>query len=113
MVRSRAQLLRRLAHLAAFAVQGTLVQVSLRCGTASCGCHRNPDRRHGPHGYLKFRDPAGRATALYVPRAHAQEADQAVRAWRELGPTLVALGQLNRQALRARLRRRPDAAAGR
>ena len=113
MARSRAGLLRRLAHLAAFAVPGTLVEVSLRCGTASCGCHRDPARRHGPHVYLKFRDPEGRATALYVPRAHAQEARRAVGAWRALWDTSVALGQLNRQALRTRLRRRKDAAAGR
>jgi len=113
MARSRAALLRRLARLAAFAVPGTLVQVFLRCGTASCACHRDPARRHGPHVYLKFRDPAGRATGLYVPRAHAPEARRAVGAWRALWDTSVAVGQLNRQALRARLRRRKDAAAGR
>lgn len=113
MVRSRERLHRRLEQLAAFAVPGTLVEVHLRCGTASCGCHRDPDRRHGPHVYLKFRDPEGRATALYVPRAHAREAKQAVRAWRQLRHTLGALGQLNRQALRTRLRRRTHAAAGR
>jgi len=113
MGRSRAQLLRRLAHLAAFAVPGTLVEVHLRCGTASCACHRDPARRHGPHVYLKFRDPEGRATALYVPRAHAPEARRAVGAWRALRDTIVAVGQLNRQALRTRVRRRHDATAGR
>jgi hypothetical protein len=113
MARSRTQLRARLERLAEFAVQGTLVEVYLRCGTASCGCHRDPDRRHGPHLYLKFRDPQGRATSLYVPRAQARAVQQAARAWREAWETLVALGQLNRQALRQRLRRRTDAAAGR
>lgn len=113
MARSRTQLGARLHKLAEFAVQGTLVEVYLRCGTASCGCHRDPDRRHGPHLYLKFRDPLGRATGLYVPRAHARAVKQAAQAWGRAWETLVALGQLNRQALRQRLRRRKHAAAGR
>lgn len=113
MARSRAQLLTRLQRLAEFAVQGTVVEVYLRCGTASCGCHRDPARRHGPHVYLKFRDPEGRATALYVPRAHAREVKEAARAWGEIWDTLVALSQLNRQALRGRLGRRKHAGPGR
>jgi Family of unknown function (DUF6788) len=113
MVRSRAGLLRRLTHLAAIAVPGTLVEVFLRCGTASCGCHRDPARRHGPHLYLKFRDPEGRATSLYVPRAQAAAARRAVQAWHVLWDTSVVVGHLNRQALRTRWRRKPGAAAGR
>lgn len=113
MARSRAALLRQLTHLAEIAVPGTLVEVFLRCGTASCGCHRDPARRHGPHLYLKFRDPDGRATSLYVPRAQAAAARRAVQAWRALWDTSMAVGHLNRQALRTRLRRKPGAAAGR
>ena len=113
MARLRARLLRRLAHLAALAVPGTLVEVFLRCGTASCGCHRDPARRHGPHLYLKFRDSEGRATGLYVPRAHAGEVRRAAEAWKALWETSVAVGDLNRQALRPRLRRKTDAARGR
>jgi hypothetical protein len=113
MARSRTRLLRRLAHLAALAVPGTLVEVFLRCGTASCGCHRDPARRHGPHLYLKFRDPAGRATALYVPRAHAAAVRRAAEAWKALWATSMAVGDLNRQALRPRLRRKTDATRGR
>ena len=113
MARSRARLLRRLAHLATVAVPGTLVEVFLRCGTASCGCHRDPARRHGPHLYLKFRDPEGRATGLYVPRAHAAEVRRAAAAWTALWETSVAVGELNRQAVRQRLRRKTDAARGR
>jgi hypothetical protein len=94
-------------------VQGTLVEVHLRCGTASCACHRDPTRRHGPHSYLKFRDPEGRATGLYLPRAHAKEARRAVAAWSELWETIVALGHINRQAIRERVRRRRDGATGR
>jgi hypothetical protein len=110
---SRASLLRRLERLAGFAVQGTLVEVLVRCGTPSCGCHRDPERRHGPHLYLKFRGPEGRSTSLYVPRGQVREVQRAVEAWSEVWETLVTVGELNRQALRKRLRRGNDAAAGR
>lgn len=114
MARSRAALLQRLARLAGFAVQGTLVEVYLRCGTASCGCHRDPSRRHGPNLYLKFRDAGGSSTGLYVPKTHAKEARRAVAAWSELWGTIVTLGELNRRALRERVRRqRRSRAAGR
>ena len=92
---------------------GTLVEVFLPWGTASCGGHRDPARRHGPHLDLKFRDPAGRATRLYVPRAHAAAVRRAAAAGTALWATSVAVGELNRQALRQRLRRKTDAARGR
>ena len=110
MARSRIRLQQRMAQLAEVAVQGTLVEVYLRCGTASCACHRDPERRHGPHSYLKFRDPEGRATGLYLPRAHLKEARRAVAAWGELWETIVAVGHINRQALRGRVRRSRDGA---
>lgn len=105
MARSKTVLLQRLSRLADLAVPGTLVEVFLRCGTASCVCHREPDRRHGPHLYLKFRTPQGRATSLYVPRAQAAAARQAVKAWSALWDTSMAVGHLNREALRTRVRR--------
>ena len=63
--------------------------------------------------YLKFREPAGRATGLYVPRAHAAEVRRAAAAWKALWETSVAVGALNRQAVRQRLRRKPGTAGGR
>ena len=113
MARSRAALLRRLTQLAELAVQGTLVQVYVKCGTASCSCHNDRERRHGPHSYLKFRNPEGRPTALYIPHDHAELTQRAVEAWGELRETIASLSQLNREALRGRLRRRKGAAAGR
>jgi len=48
-----------------------------------------------------------------VPRAHAAEVRRAAAAWKALWETSVAVGGLNRQALRQRLRRKTDAARGR
>lgn len=104
--RSRSTLLRALSSLATIAIQGNLAESLLRCGTKSCGCHRDPARRHGPHLYLKFRTREGRSTGLYVPRSHEAEMRRAVAAWAELWQAVLELGQLNREALRARMRRK-------
>jgi hypothetical protein len=95
-----------LQALAGHAIQGTLVELMLRCGTPSCGCHQDPARRHGPHLYLKFRDEKGRSTSLYIPRESEREIRAAVLAWSRLWQTIVRLSHRNRRALKQRLRRR-------
>ena len=42
-------LLRKLLHAAPIMIQGGLSETTRRCGNPSCACHRDPDRRHGPH----------------------------------------------------------------
>lgn len=109
MAKPQSLLLRRLATLATVAVPGTLVETFVKCGTPTCGCATDPTRRHGPHTYLKFKDARGKATAIYVPQPHVAEVRRAVDAWKALWETSVALGDANRETLRTRLRRRPDA----
>jgi len=104
--RSPTRLLRQLQALAGRAIQGTLVEVMLRCGTPSCGCHQDPRRRHGPHLYLKFRDERGKSTSLYIPRDHEREIRQAVESWSRMWQAMVELSHRNRQSLKERLRRR-------
>lgn len=106
MARAKRQLLQRIARIAEVAVPGSLVENYLTCGTASCSCHRDPDRRHGPNVYLKYKKADGRQTALYVPKIHAEQARQASDAWRELRELIAELGELNRQELRERVRRK-------
>ena len=48
---------------------------------------------------MKFRDAAGRATGLYVPRAHAAEVRRAAAAWKALWETSVAVGELRTTAV--------------
>jgi hypothetical protein len=110
MTKKRTSLLKRLPQLAELAMQGSLAEVFLTCGTKTCGCHSDPARRHGPHLYLKFKDSAGKQTSLYVPRSHEREIRKVAEAWREHWETIVALSDLNREELRERLRQRKDAA---
>jgi hypothetical protein len=92
--------------LADRAIQGTLVELMLRCGTPSCGCHQDPARRHGPHLYLKFRNENGRSTSLYIPRGSEREIRAAAQAWSRLWTRIVRLSHRNRHAFKQRLRRR-------
>jgi len=105
--RSTAKLLQQLQALGDHAIQGNLVDVMVTCGTATCGCHKDPSRRHGPHLYLRFRDLNGRSRSMYVPRSHEKEMREAVEAWGRMWQLMLELSQINREALRERLRRRP------
>jgi len=105
MGRDEKRLLQRLGRAVEVAVPGTLAEVHLRCGTPSCRCHRDPALRHGPHLYVKYRNPSGRSTAVYVPRSGEAEARRAVAAWGEAWRILVAIGEKNLEALRERMRR--------
>ena len=100
------QLLSRLPALGEHAIQGSLVEVLLTCGTPTCGCHQHPKRRHGPHLYLRYRDQKGRSRSMYVPRSHEGEMREAVQAWGQMWEAMLELSQNNREALRERLRRR-------
>lgn len=106
LARSQSKLLKQLPELGRVAVQGTLVEVMLRCGTASCGCHKDPSRRHGPHLYLKFRNAQGKSTSFYVPRSHEGEVREAVHAWATMRQITLELAGHNRDQLAKRLRRK-------
>ena len=92
-------LIKQLVDLAETAVQGSLVEMMLRCGKRSCACQTDPGRRHGPALYLKFRNAAGRSTSLYIPRRHEAEARRGVEAWEQLRLVITELTQQNREAL--------------
>jgi len=100
------QWLRDFQSLGEMAVPGTLVEVMLRCGKATCGCRNDPSRRHGPHLYLKYRDEEGRQRALYIPRSHEREVRKAVEAWSKMREAMAHLGSENRKALAKKLRQR-------
>lgn len=45
-----------------------LVEHGIRCGKPNCKCATS-DYRHGPYAYLYWRDGAGDAHRVYVPKA--------------------------------------------
>ncbi len=103
---AKSRLLQRLQTLGDNAVPGTLCEVMLRCGKASCGCRNELNRRHGPHLYLKFQNEEGRSTSLYIPRSHEREVRRGVEAWSKMREAVAQLGNQNRKALANQLRQR-------
>jgi Family of unknown function (DUF6788) len=95
----RQRLIQRLLQASETMVQGGLSETSRRCGNPNCICSRDPDRLHGPHLYITFRE-GGKSRSLYVPPEHAEAARQAQQAWAEFWNIGCSLAQLNRERLR-------------
>ncbi len=92
------QLVRRLLRVAETMVQGGLSETSRRCGNPNCVCQRDPNRLHGPHLYITFREH-NKSRSLYVPAEHAKIARQAQKAWAAYWKIGCALAKLNRDRL--------------
>lgn len=81
-----------LGHAAQSMVQGSLSELTRRCGDASCACASDPAARHGPHLYFKY-TAAGTTHSVYVPAEHGTVIKDAQGAWRhfqELGTVIAA-----------------------
>lgn len=98
----REELVERLLDQAQRMIQTGFSQIRRTCGTASCGCHRDKKRKHGPYTYVSFRTLEGRASGMYVPAAHVEEVQRGRQAWREFQKTARSLAALNRQEMKRR-----------
>jgi len=99
-VGKRTKLLRDLVRHAETMIQAGVSRTTRTCSTASCGCHVDPSRRHGPHTYLTFRAATGKNTSVYVAPEHVDEALDAKAAWDRFWETAVAVAAGNREGLR-------------
>lgn len=99
MRKQQQRLIRQLLLASEVMVQGGLSETSRRCGNPGCICYRDPERLHGPHLYITFRED-GKSRSLYVPPEHAEAARRAQRAWADFWEIGCALSKLNRDHLR-------------
>ena len=97
------QLVRRLLRVAETMVQGGLSETSRRCGNPNCICQRDPQRLHGPHLYITYREN-NKSCSLYVPAEHAKVARQAQKAWATFWRIGCSLAKLNRDRLQKQWR---------
>ena len=93
------RLIKRLLQATETMVQGGLSETSRRCGNPNCICQRDPERLHGPHLYITYRED-DKSRSLYVPPEHAKAARQAQQAWAAFWKIGCALAALNREQLR-------------
>lgn len=98
MIRQEA-LLRKLLRASRIMIQGGLSETTRCCGNPNCACHRDPDRRHGPHLYITWTEN-GRSRSLYVPADHVQQARRAHAAWTQFWESAVLLAAGNREEFR-------------
>jgi hypothetical protein len=98
-MRKQERLIERLVRATEIMVQGGLSESSRRCGNPSCVCFRDPERLHGPHLYVTYRED-GKSRSLYVPPEYAKAAHQAQQAWATFWEIGCSLAKLNRDRLR-------------
>ena len=85
-------------------VQGSLSEITRQCGDPSCGCARDPAKRHGPHLYLKF-NAEGKTYSVYVPSQLAPVVRSAHSAWLRFQELGLRLSAANRERLLRDLKR--------
>lgn len=105
-MRRQEQLVKRLLLATEKMVQGGLSETSRRCGNPNCICQRDPERLHGPHLYITYREDR-KSRSLYVPPEHAKAARQAQQAWAAFWKIGCALAALNREQLRRQWQKQP------
>ena len=91
-MKSKVLFISELDETAQTMIQGSLSEVTRQCGDPTCACAWDPQRRHGPHLYLKFSSD-GQARSVYVPPGHAQVLRESHQAWlrfQEIGTQLAA-----------------------
>jgi len=114
---SKEDRIRALEQAAQGMVQGSLSEVTRKCGDPSCACAQDRARRHGPHLYLQF-VAEGKARSVYVPPELAESIRAAHADWQrfvELGGRISAANraQLLRELERAKDKLKADKAKAR
>jgi hypothetical protein len=90
------QIARELAKIARSAdvLPGSITERLTRCGRASCACHGDPPRRHGPYWHWT-RKVANKTVGKYLTKDQATECQRWIendRHIRELVSRLEAIG---------------------
>jgi hypothetical protein len=98
----------KLTQLTAAMAQGSLSEITRRCGNPTCACARDPARRHGPHLYWKFTSK-DKAYSIYVPPASVAAVKRAHAAWVRFLAIGAQVSARNRQELLRQMRRAKQA----
>jgi hypothetical protein len=95
---SKEEPISELSQAAQVMVNGSLSEVTRRCGDPSCACASDPSRRHGPHLYLNF-SSEGKACSVYIPAEQQDAIRQAHKAWLRFNELASQMAAGNRQRL--------------
>jgi len=76
---------------------GSVVRQYMFCGKASCACHRDPQKKHGPYYYLSHKG-GGRSCYKYLGKATNPEVERA-RNYQVFQRGMAQLGKVHREII--------------
>ena len=76
---------------------GSVVKQYLFCGKASCACHRDSQKKHGPYYYLSYKE-GGKSRYKYLGKATSPRVDPA-RNYQEFQRGVARLGKIHREVI--------------
>jgi hypothetical protein len=76
---------------------GSVVKQYMFCGKASCACHRDPEKKHGPYYYLSYKE-GGQSRYKYLGKATSPEVERA-RNYQVFQRGMALLGKIHREVI--------------
>ena len=76
---------------------GSVVKQYMFCGKASCACHRDPQKKHGPYYYLSYKEK-GQSRYKYLGKATSPEVERA-RNYQVFQRGMAQLGKIHREVI--------------
>jgi hypothetical protein len=76
---------------------GSVVKQYMFCGKASCACHRDPQKKHGPYYYLSYKE-GGKSQYKYLGKA-ASPAVERARNYQGFQRGMAQLGKIHREII--------------
>jgi hypothetical protein len=76
---------------------GSVVKQYMFCGKASCACHQDPQKKHGPYYYLSYKE-GGKSRYKYLGKAASPEVERA-RNYQGFQRGMAQLGRMHREVI--------------
>jgi len=76
---------------------GSVVKQYMFCGKASCACHRDPQKKHGPYYYLSYKE-GGLSRYKYLGKATSPAVEWA-RNYQVFQRGMAQLGRIHREVI--------------
>jgi len=76
---------------------GSVVKQYMFCGKASCACHRDAQKKHGPYYYLSYKEE-GRSRYKYLGKATSSAVERA-RNYQVFQRGMAQLGKIHREGI--------------
>ena len=76
---------------------GSVVKPYMFCGKATCVCHQDPRKKHGPYYYLSYKE-GGKSRYKYLGKAASPEVERA-RNYQGFQRGMARLGKIHREII--------------